>query len=261
MRDVLVELVMVPGESGSDHMRRIVEEVRRANSRTPLTVEVVNMNDDFGRAYRLEVLETPTVVVTLDGIELARLVGVKSRRSLLQVVLPALYDEERALAELRHQLDSPGERFPRRTKRRLGKVSAQRRQQLLGGVELFETLTARQLKELAGVCTEVVFDAGTVVVETGQPGDSFFVIADGELEVSVAGAPSGRLAPGDTFGEMALLDGLPRSATVTSSTDATLIGIDRSTFRELVTDSPAIALAMLDVMSRRVRKHEGTLPR
>jgi len=249
--------MVFPGESASDHMVRTVNEVHRANAAAPITVAVSDMDEDFTRAYELGVLEAPTVVVTVDGIELDRLIGAKSRRALLQIVLPALYDEERALAELRRQLDSPGERFPRRSRRRIGKVSLQRRRQLLGDVDLFATLTSRQLKELAEVGVEVVFDAGATVVATGQPGEAFFVVAEGELEVSTGAAPVRLLGPGDTFGEMALLDGLPRSATVTTISEATLIGIDRATFRELLIESPTIALTLLDVMSRRLRAHES----
>jgi CRP/FNR family transcriptional regulator, cyclic AMP receptor protein len=259
VRDVLIDVVIHTGESASEHMRRVVDEVRRANVHVPLTVEVSDMNEDFDRAAQLDVHETPTVVVSLDGIELGRLTGVKSRRSLLQIVLPALYDEDRALDELRRQLDSPGERFPRRSRRRTGMVSEQRRRQLLGRADLFATLTSRQLKELAAVCTEVVFEAGSTVVTAGQPGEELFVVADGDLEVSAGRGHSARLGPGDTFGEMALLDGLPRSATVSAVTDATLIGIDRTTFRELLTSSPSIALALLGVMSRRVRRSEASL--
>ena len=103
------------------------------------------------------------------------------------------------------------------------------------------------------MCCEMVVESESIVVEAGQPGETSFVIADGEVEVATGGNRPVRLGPGEFFGEMSLLDGLPRSATVSAVSHTTLIAIDRATFRELLTSTPSIALALLGVMSRRLR--------
>ncbi len=254
----MLTVVVCPGQAPSDRMVRLVRSVRASNADAGVEVVEVDIEVDGGRARELGVMVCPTVIVSIDGDERERLVGPRSHRALLQCLLPLLYDDdERAVAELRRQLSSPGERFPRRARRRAGRVSQQRRVEMLGAVDLFESLSKRQLKQLAQVAHEVVLDPDTTVITEGHPGDEFFLVVQGSLRVTRRGDPIARLSTGDGFGEMSLLDDLPRSATVTTSGAVTLLAIDRPTFRSLLTQAPEIAIALLASMSVRFRHRDA----
>jgi CRP/FNR family transcriptional regulator/CRP/FNR family cyclic AMP-dependent transcriptional regulator len=97
---------------------------------------------------------------------------------------------------------------------------------------------------------------GTVVTLIGTPGDSFFVIIDGRVSVQTPVGIRDPLTPGDFFGEMSLLDGEPRSATVTAITDLRMLVVDRPNFWRLLNETPDLVRRILMVLSRRVRRHE-----
>lgn len=95
------------------------------------------------------------------------------------------------------------------------------------------------------------------MTEMGTPGDSFFVIVDGRVSVRTpVGVVGDPLRPGDFFGEMSLLDGEPRSATVTAVTDLRLLVVDRLHFWRLLNETPDLVRRILMVLSRRVRRLE-----
>lgn len=253
MRDVVATVAGSPGEAPSDQMLALVRRVRTDNPDADFDVIPIDIDADPSRAVELGVLFTPTLLTTVDGDEYDRMTGMQSHRAVLQSLLPVLYPAERALSELRRQLDSPGERFPRRSRRRTGRLSQRRRLEMLRRVGLFGVLTSKQLKLLATSAHEIILDPDSVVIEEGQPGDSFFVLVDGELAVERAGRSIARLEAGECFGEMSLLDDQPRSATVTTLTEARLLAIDRPTFRHLVMGSPEIALALMAELTHRLR--------
>jgi MFS family permease len=105
---------------------------------------------------------------------------------------------------------------------------------LLRSTQLFSPLGAPELEALARSLRPLEVKAGTDVVREGEPGFDYFVIADGELSVSVAGM----LRRGDGFGEVALLAGVPRTATVTAQTDARLYALGKDDFVAAVTGHP-----------------------
>jgi len=105
---------------------------------------------------------------------------------------------------------------------------------LLRSTQLFSPLGAPELEALARSLRPVAVEAGTDVVREGETGFDYFVIADGELSVSVAGT----LRRGDGFGEVALLAGVPRTATVTALTDARLYALGKEDFVAAVTGHP-----------------------
>jgi MFS family permease len=111
----------------------------------------------------------------------------------------------------------------------------ERELELLRGVAIFQPLPQATLEGLAGQLARVHAAAGEQVVREGDPGELFYIVADGDLDVSVDGAPVRRLGPGDHFGEIALLRDLPRTATVTARTDADLYSLDRDEFIGAVT--------------------------
>jgi CRP-like cAMP-binding protein len=123
-------------------------------------------------------------------------------------------------------------------------------------VPLFNDCTDEELRRIAAISRTAETPAGTVVTEMGRPGDSFFFIIDGRVSVQTPVGVGDPLRPGDFFGEMSLLDGEPRSATVTAATDLRLLVIDRPQFWKLLNESPDLVRRILTVLSRRVRRLE-----
>jgi CRP-like cAMP-binding protein len=123
-------------------------------------------------------------------------------------------------------------------------------------VSLFNDCTDEELRRIADISRTVEMPAGTVVTEVGTPGDSFFFIIDGRVSVQTPVGIGDPLRPGDFFGEMSLLDGDPRSATVTAVTDLRLLVVDRSHFWRLLNETPDLVRRILMVLSRRVRRLE-----
>ena len=85
-------------------------------------------------------------------------------------------------------------------------------------VNLFESCSSRQLRAIARIAEVQEVPAGEVLARTGEPGDRFFVIVDGSARIEVSAQNQNRIGPGAFFGEMSLLDGEPRSATVIADT-------------------------------------------
>ena len=123
-------------------------------------------------------------------------------------------------------------------------------------VSLFNDCTDEELRRIADISKTVETPAGTVVTQMGTPGDSFFFIVDGRVSVQTPVGVGDPLRPGDFFGEMSLLDGEPRSATVTAMTDLRLLVVDRLHFWRLLGETPDLMRRILMVLSRRVRRLE-----
>jgi CRP-like cAMP-binding protein len=122
----------------------------------------------------------------------------------------------------------------------------------LGRVPLFEDLDATELQSVADSMHEANVPAGAVVTAEGGAGDGFFVIDFGEAEVTVEGQPRATMSAGDHFGEIALLMGSDRTATVTARTDLRCFALTPSDFRMLVEGSPSIAWKVLQSMAARL---------
>jgi MFS family permease len=115
---------------------------------------------------------------------------------------------------------------------------------LLRGNAIFAPLPATTLEQLADGLMEVRATAGEQIIRQGERGDRFYVIEDGTVEVSVDGQPPRELGPGESFGEIALLRDVPRTATVTARTDVVLYALDRGAFIPAVTGSgPSLSAA------------------
>lgn len=119
-------------------------------------------------------------------------------------------------------------------------------------VPLFDDLDPDELQLIADAMHEANVPAGAVVAVEGGPGDGFFVIESGEAEVTVGGAPCGTMTAGDHFGEIALLMGSDRTATVTATSDLRCFALTPWDFRELVESSPSIAWKVLQSMAARL---------
>ncbi len=124
---------------------------------------------------------------------------------------------------------------------------------MLADVPIFEGLSKKELSQIAGAAKEITHRQGSVLARQGQSGVGFFLILDGSAGVKVGDRSRGRLGPGDFFGEISLLDGGPRTATVTAETEVVTLGLTPWDFKRLVESSPAIAAKMLKVMAQRLR--------
>jgi CRP-like cAMP-binding protein len=135
---------------------------------------------------------------------------------------------------------------------------------LISRVPLFEGLSGANLSKVASLAEEVAYNAGRVIVKKGDPGRAFYVIVEGTAKVVkgriVTARAEAELGRGQFFGELALLDGLPRAATVVAETPLRTIRIDRSAFRRLLREEPDLGLKVLEGMSRRIRKILETPP-
>lgn len=137
-----------------------------------------------------------------------------------------------------------------------GRRSRDARIDHLRRVPLFNDCTDEELRRIADISKIVETPAGTVLTEMGKPGDTFFFIIDGQVSVQTPVGIGDPLRPGDFFGEMSLLDGEPRSATVTAVTDLRLLVVDRLSFWRLLGETPDLVRRILTVLSRRVRRLE-----
>lgn len=140
--------------------------------------------------------------------------------------------------------------------------------EMLSGVEivlhlrslaLFERLSTRELTELAGIVRELSHPADTHIVQEGDFDDCMYLIVSGKVQITRGGVKLGDLGPRDFFGEMAILDGETRSATVTSTTKVRLLRIDRPDLLRVMDDRPGIAISICQTLSRRVRELNDTL--
>ena len=123
-------------------------------------------------------------------------------------------------------------------------------------VPLFAGLEKRDLERIASSFKERRFGAGSTVASEGQSGAGFFIITQGSASVSVEGEPRGALGPGDYFGEIALIDEGPRSATITAETDMTTYGLTPWEFRPIVESDSSVAWKLLQALAAKVRAAE-----
>ncbi len=124
-------------------------------------------------------------------------------------------------------------------------------------VPLFAELDERALEQLARQMHERRFPEGADVTSEGAGGAGFFVIAEGNADVAVAGEHRASIGPGDFFGEIALIDTGLRSASITASTDLLCYGLTAWEFRPFVEENPKVAWALLQTLARRLREAQS----
>jgi CRP/FNR family cyclic AMP-dependent transcriptional regulator len=129
---------------------------------------------------------------------------------------------------------------------------------VLASVPLFSPLSSRQLRRLADLCEEQRYMEGAAVVRIHEPGDSFFVIVEGQAKVvSGSGRLLARLYPGDFFGEISLLDGGPRTASVLAETPLLLSVLSRKSFQKLLMSEAAVSVKLLQHSAGMLRRLES----
>jgi CRP-like cAMP-binding protein len=124
----------------------------------------------------------------------------------------------------------------------------------LKGVDLFSALAGEDLAEVALVTSEVGREAGDVLVAEGEPGDALYFIVAGQVLVTRGGRLLAELGAREVFGEMALLDPGPRSATVEAKTDVTLLVLQRDDLDDLMRERPEVPIGILKVVVGRLRR-------
>jgi CRP/FNR family transcriptional regulator, cyclic AMP receptor protein len=128
----------------------------------------------------------------------------------------------------------------------------------LQNVPLFAELDDRELEQLARQMHERRFPEGADVTSEGAGGAGFFVIAEGNADVTVGGEHRATLGAGDFFGEVALIDTGVRSASITAATDLLCYGLTPWEFRPFVEEHPKVAWALLQTMARRLRESQSS---
>ncbi len=123
----------------------------------------------------------------------------------------------------------------------------------LANVPLFAGLSKRDLQRVGKVSEEVDVDAGRLIVDQGRTGHEFFLILDGAAAVKKNGRKTATLGKGQYFGELALLDRGPRSASVVAETPMTLLVLGQREFTGVLDEVPAMAHKMLATMAGRLR--------
>jgi CRP/FNR family cyclic AMP-dependent transcriptional regulator len=127
----------------------------------------------------------------------------------------------------------------------------------LANVPLFNACSKRDLQRIARASDQVDVPADKVLVEEGKPGHEFFLIVDGYAAVYRNGRKVATLGPGEYFGELALLDRGPRSATVKAASDLTVLVLGQREFAGLLDEIPSLARKVLAAMAHRLREADA----
>ncbi|GAC1559228.1 MAG: hypothetical protein NVS2B9_20920 [Myxococcales bacterium] len=127
----------------------------------------------------------------------------------------------------------------------------------LKSIDLFRALPSEELAQIAEIAEEQPLAKGDPVFGEGEPGDALYLIVEGRVKVHRGDRQLLQLGLRDVFGEMAVLDSEPRSASVTVIEDAVLLKIGRDDFRDILSERPEIAMGVMKVLTRRLRATTG----
>ena len=128
---------------------------------------------------------------------------------------------------------------------------------VIAGVDLFRDLSKAQLKRLAGAASEVSHPPGKAVATEGRGALAFHLIIEGAATVSKDGRELRTLGPGDYFGEISMIDGRPRSATVTALEALKVMAIPHQDFEAVIDEDPEVARRLLKTLCARLREAEA----
>jgi CRP/FNR family cyclic AMP-dependent transcriptional regulator len=125
--------------------------------------------------------------------------------------------------------------------------------EVLGALPLFSRVPKRHVRAIAKLAWPIDYTPGEVIVQAGDRGDSFYLMLDGRARVV---GRSRVLRPGDFFGEMALIDGGLRSATIIATSAVRVMMVQRRAFLKVLKQNPQIGLAIMETLAERVRRLE-----
>ena len=125
---------------------------------------------------------------------------------------------------------------------------------VLRDVPLFSGMTDRAIDAIAGLTTETTFGDGEAIVREGEPGETFVVLTSGSAQVERKGQSIATLGSGDFLGEISLIDGGERTATVTARGPVTALIVQRVEFRRLMDEFGAVRYEILSALTRRIRR-------
>jgi CRP-like cAMP-binding protein len=131
-------------------------------------------------------------------------------------------------------------------------LHSDRKIELIKAAPLFANCSKGDLKAIARIADELDLPAGRDLIREGERGREFFVLVAGEADVRRKGRRVATIGPGDIVGEMALVSGLPRNATVTSTTPLDVLVIDERHFREMLRQYPEIQTKVLRSLADRL---------
>ncbi|TMD26836.1 MAG: cyclic nucleotide-binding domain-containing protein [Chloroflexi bacterium] len=127
----------------------------------------------------------------------------------------------------------------------------------LKDAKLLKGIPDSEVRSIEKQVKTITHPAGHEIVVRGEGGVGFMIITDGTVSVKTVTGKTRKLGPGDSFGEMALLDHEGRSATITADTDVTLASIPEWNFKPFLKEHPEVAYRLLQTLSRRVRTAEA----
>jgi len=126
-------------------------------------------------------------------------------------------------------------------------------EEFLARVPIFANCTTEEIQAISGVAQEGYFQPDQIIVTQGTPGQAFYLILSGRVEILRDGVSLGAFGSGDFFGEMSLLDSAPRSATIRALDHTSCLMLSSWDFKSLLERHPSIAIKLLEVLSRRLR--------
>ncbi len=124
----------------------------------------------------------------------------------------------------------------------------------LKSIDLFARIPGEDLAQISVITEEVTYEDGESIFEEGQLGDALFLVVSGEVRVHRGTREFARLGVGECFGEMAILDSAPRSATVSALDDVDCLKIEREDFYDILGEKPEIAQGVIRVLTARLRR-------
>ncbi len=126
-------------------------------------------------------------------------------------------------------------------------------EEFLTRVPIFANCSPAEIAAIDDVAQESFFQPGQIIVTQGTPGQAFYLVLSGRVEILRDGVSLGAFGPGDFFGEMSLLDQAPRSATIRALDATGCLMLSSWDFKALLERHPSIAIKLLEVLSRRLR--------
>jgi CRP-like cAMP-binding protein len=139
---------------------------------------------------------------------------------------------------------------------RIALVTKKEKLEKLGSVPLFQGLSQKDLEKILDRMKETFHVAGENVIDAGRAGIGFHLILEGEVKVLRNGRVAAHIGPGEFFGELALVDDGPRSATVVAVSDLTTVVLTKWEFRPFLKDHPEMAWKLIEYLVARVREEQ-----